>query len=68
MIRENEEMLENDPEQARKVDTAIEELKKEYPDFFDKMKDKTLADITPSELKELFDMVGNHVYNTKKKD
>ena len=66
MIRKTEEELENDPERARKIDAEMETIKMEHPDFFDKIKNKTLGDMTRDELEEMFKIVGTHVAKTRR--
>lgn len=66
MIRKTEEELENDPEKARKIDAEMESIKKEHSEYFDKIKNKTLGDMTRDELEEMFKIVGTHVAKIKR--
>ena len=66
MIRKTEEELENDPGKARKIDAEMESIKKEHSEYFDKIKNKTLGDMTRDELEEMFKIVGTHVAKIKR--
>ena len=65
-IRKSEEDILNDPEKARKIDAEMESIKKEHSEYFDKIKNKTLGDMTRDELEEMFKIVGTHVAKIKR--
>lgn len=65
LIRKSEEELLNDSEKARKIDTEMETIKMEHSDFFDNIKNKTISQMTPDELKEMFDIIKSYVAKLK---
>ena len=61
LFRQTEEELENNPELCMKALSEVETMRLEHPEFFDRMKDLTLGEMSRKDLKEMFDLLQSHV-------
>ena len=57
--------LYNDPEKLRKVNAEFESMKMEHPEFFDRVDQLTIGDMTPDELKKMFDYIKDHILKNR---
>lgn len=57
--------LYNDPEKLHKVDAEIESMKMEHPEFFERVDQLTVGDMTPDELKKMLEYIKDHVLKSK---
>ena len=65
LLCQAEEELENNPEMARIVEAEVETMKMENPDFFERINDLFVSQLTKSDLKEMVDIVYNHNVRNK---
>jgi hypothetical protein len=65
MFHKTEEELKNNPELYNKAMSEVETMRLEHPEFFDRMKDLTLGEMSRKDLKEMFDLLQSHVRNNR---
>jgi hypothetical protein len=47
------------------VNAEFESMKMEHPEFFDRVDQLTIGDMTPDELKKMFDYIKDHILKNR---
>ena len=57
--------LYNDPERLALIEAEYESTKMENPEFFERIKQLKVGDMTPDEIKKMFDLLKDHILKSR---
>jgi hypothetical protein len=66
LLRQSALDLYNDPERLSEVNAEYESTKMEHPEFFERIEQLRVGDMTPDELKKMFDLLKDHILKSRK--